>query len=68
MLRARGPASGSDVDLPPGATVAALYDLLQIEPAHRKVLSAFVNEKRAGLGQVLQAGDRVFLGLPIGGG
>lgn len=68
MLDVKGARSGSTIDVPDGATVGALLEMLRIAPAHRSSVTPFVNDRRATLTTRLAEGDRVFLALPISGG
>ncbi len=68
ILQVKGARSGSEIELPEGATVGALLEKLQIAPAHRASIAPFVNDRRARLTTALRDGDRAFLALPVGGG
>jgi sulfur carrier protein ThiS len=67
-LHLPGTPSGSEVDLPPGATVADLLRALRVEPLHQAHIACFINEERARPARVLADGDRVYLQVPISGG
>jgi sulfur-carrier protein len=54
------------LEVPPGSPVAAVLDLLKIPAEEYKV--AFVNNRHRELGEPLEAGDRVALFPPVGGG
>lgn len=68
MLDVKGARSGSEVEVPEGATIGSLLEQLQVAPAHRTSVTPFVNDARATLRTLLKDGDRVFLALPISGG
>ncbi len=67
-LKLSAPPSGSEVELPEGTTAEQLLDRVGISLAHRKSVPVFVNNERALPARKLQAGDHVFLALPLSGG
>lgn len=68
MLHVPGVRNGAPLELPEGATTDTLLAQLNVKPEHRKVVTPFVNGRRATAGAALKNGDKVFLSLPIGGG
>ena len=68
VLRRYIPGAGDSavVDLPPGATVADLFQHLDMTWGEVGVIA--VNRQMAGEETVLREGDRVELFAPIGGG
>jgi sulfur carrier protein ThiS len=68
VLKTSGPPSGSTLTLPGGTTITTLLDHIGVSPAHQKVLSLFINETKVRADAVLVDGDRVFIGVPMGGG
>lgn len=68
MLVVHEARSGGTLDLPEEATVTDLLNQLRLSPAHQRVVTAFINERRVRSTARLSDGDRVFLGLPMGGG
>ena len=68
MLVVHGLPRDGMVELPEGATAADLLRHLKVTPAHQPAVTFFINEQRVRPNRVLQAGDRVFLGLPMSGG
>lgn len=68
MLAVKGARSGSEIELPDGATIGTLLEKLQVAPAHCGSIAPFVNNERVRQTAVLKTGDRVFLALPISGG
>lgn len=68
MLTLKGPASGSDIEVPDTLTVAELLDHLAIDPDHQASVTAFVNHARVHRNDILPPDARVFLALPISGG
>jgi sulfur carrier protein ThiS len=68
MLRADAPPSGSLIDVPDACDAAALLDLIKISKRHQPSVAVFVNNTRVLHSHKLQANDRVYLALPIGGG
>ena len=70
-LRRFAPVSGLpgtpfEVDMPPGATIGQLAQLLQLPPEETKV--AFVNGRAQELDFVLSPGDELGIFPPVGGG
>ncbi|NPV77367.1 MAG: MoaD/ThiS family protein [Anaerolineae bacterium] len=61
-------ASGTpvSVEIPPGATIGQLAELLKLPPGEVKI--CFVNGKICDLNHVLADGDEVGIFPPIGGG
>jgi sulfur carrier protein ThiS len=68
VLDVRGAQNGASVEIPEGATVAGLLHHLKVRPNHHRHVVPFVNGARKRLTHRLEAGDRVFLTVPIGGG
>ena len=68
MLAVKGARSGSEIELPDGATIGALLERLRVPPAHRAAIAPFVNNERVRQTTILNNGDYVFLALPISGG
>lgn len=68
LLKTSGPPSGSALDVPAGATVTDLLARIGVAPAHHHVLAVFINEEKVRLDHRLSDGDRVFIGVPAGGG
>lgn len=68
MLALRNVKSGDTIELPEGSTIADLLKTLRLEPSHQRAIVAFVRGERAHPSCVLQDGDDIFLGLPVGGG
>jgi sulfur carrier protein ThiS len=68
MLVVHEARNGGTLDLPEEATVTDLLNQLRLSPAHQRVVTAFINERRVRSTARLSDGDRVFLGLPMGGG
>lgn len=68
MLKARGVATGSEADVPDGITISQLLTHLQIDDAHQKTVTAFINDRRAHRDDPIPPDARVFLTLPISGG
>jgi sulfur carrier protein ThiS len=67
-LQVKGPASGSPLELPDGATVAEALRRLGIAEHHHRLIAPFVANRKVSLSTPLKEGDHLFLGLPIGGG
>lgn len=68
VLDAKGVSSGSLLDLPDGACVTDVLDLLLMKKDHQKYVVPFVNGDKKLLTDVLRDGDKLTLSLPIGGG
>jgi hypothetical protein len=68
VLDAKGAASGSHVDLPDGAVVSDVLDLLHVKKDHQKYVVPFVNGDKKRLTDTLRDGDQLTLSLPVGGG
>ena len=68
MLKAKGVATGSELDIAEGITISQLLDHLQIDQAHQKTVTAFINDRRAHRDDPIPPDARVFLTLPISGG
>ena len=68
VLDAKGVSSGSVMDLPDGAAVTNVLDLLLVKKDHQKYVVPFVNGEKKRLADKLHDGDKLTLSLPVGGG
>ena len=68
MLAVTGLPPDGELEVPPGSTAQDLLERLRLSPAHQRVVAVFVNERRVHASAALSEGDRIFLGLPMGGG
>lgn len=68
VLDAKGVSSGSVIDLPDGAVVTDVLDLLHVKKDHQKYVVPFVNGDKKRLADKLHDGDKLTLSLPVGGG
>lgn len=68
VLDAKGVSSGSAMDLPDGATVKDVLDILLVKKDHQKYVVPFVNGDKKRLADKLRGGDKLTLSLPVGGG
>ena len=68
VLDAKGVSSGSVVELPDGAAVTDVLDLLHVKKDHQKYVVPFVNGGKKRLADKLRDGDKLTLSLPVGGG
>ena len=68
VLDAKGVSSGSMVDLPDGAAVTDVLNLLLVKKDHQKYVVPFVNGEKKRLADKLRDGDKLTLSLPVGGG
>ena len=68
VLDVQGVPSGSRLELPEGAGVADVLNLLRVRKEHQKYVVPFVNGEKKRLEDTLRDGDTLMLSLPIGGG
>jgi len=67
-LKCSAPPSGSSIELPTNSGFADLLDAIGISPAHQKALTLFINDAQVRHDAKLAEGDRVYVGVPMGGG
>jgi sulfur carrier protein ThiS len=68
VLDLPGTVRGATVDVPEGVTAAGLVAHLGVSERHRASVTVFVNDRRVAPSHPLNAGDRIFLSIPFGGG
>jgi hypothetical protein len=68
VLDAKGVPSGSVMQLPDGAAITDVLNLLLVKKDHQKYVVPFVNGDKKRLADKLHDGDKLTLSLPVGGG